>query len=96
MSTYESVVADVPRSLRPGRSLDDKIFRGTAISIGVVVLVTVGAIGLFLGLKLIPTIQHYGWGCRIDGHTCTLPQRLDSLYCAVQVVVAFPMDEKRI
>lgn len=62
MTTYESVAADIPRSLRPGRSLDDKLFRGTAIGIGVFVLVTVGAIGAFLGLKLIPTIHQYGWG----------------------------------
>jgi phosphate transport system permease protein len=53
---------DVPREIDPGRSASDRVFRGTVRSIGVLVLVLTGSIGLFLGYQAIPTLRHYGLG----------------------------------
>jgi phosphate transport system permease protein len=53
---------DVPREIDPGRSTSDKVFRSTARSIGIFVLVLTGAIGLFLGYQGIPTLRRYGLG----------------------------------
>jgi phosphate transport system permease protein len=50
-----------PRTLSPGREPTDTVFRLTATTIGVFVLFMTGAIGVFLGLKSVPTLQHYGW-----------------------------------
>ena len=49
-----------PRTVNPGLGVGDKIFRGTARSIGLFVLVMTAAIGLFLGYQAIPTFRHYG------------------------------------
>src|SRR5450631_1962664 len=54
------VTEDVPRQLDPGRSEVDRVFHGTARSIGLFVLVLIGSIGLFLGLSSLPTLRHYG------------------------------------
>ena len=50
----------VPRDLVPGRDATDRIFHGTARSIGFFVLVMTGSIGVFLGYQAIPTLRHYG------------------------------------
>jgi len=50
----------VPRRLSPGRPASDRIFHGTATTIGMSVLAITGAIGVFLGYQSIPTLHHYG------------------------------------
>ena len=51
---------DAPRRLSPGLLPSERVFHGVARSIGGLVLVITGAIGLFLGLQLIPTLRTYG------------------------------------
>jgi phosphate transport system permease protein len=57
-----SATLDQPRTVDPGRARVDRVFHGTARSVGVFVLVLIGSIGVFLGLQAIPTFKHYGWG----------------------------------
>jgi phosphate transport system permease protein len=54
-------LVDAPRQIDPGHSTSDHVFRGTARSIGVFVLVLTGSIGLFLGYQAIPTLRRYGF-----------------------------------
>jgi phosphate transport system permease protein len=54
------VEPDVPRRIDPGRSRGDARFEQGARSIGLVVLVLTGAVGLFLGYQMIPTLHRYG------------------------------------
>lgn len=49
-----------PRTLHGSAELSDRAFAAGARSIGVFVLIMTGAIGLFLGLKSIPVLHHYG------------------------------------
>ena len=51
----------VPRKIDPGLPRSDKLFRNTVRAIGVFVLVLTTAIGVFLGLQAIPTLQRYGF-----------------------------------
>lgn len=51
----------LPRRLQPGHELSDRIFHGSATTIGLFVLVLTGAIGVFLGYQSIPTFRQYGW-----------------------------------
>ncbi len=51
---------DAPRTIDPGLTTADHLFRGTARAIGLFVLVMTGSIGLFLGYQAIPTLHHYG------------------------------------
>ena len=51
---------DAPRRLSPGLLPSDRVFHGGAWLVGSLVLVITGAIGLFLGLQLIPTLRTYG------------------------------------
>jgi phosphate transport system permease protein len=51
----------VPRQLDPGHQLSDRVFHGSARTIGLVVLGLTGAIGIFLGYQSIPTFREYGW-----------------------------------
>jgi phosphate transport system permease protein len=51
---------DAPRTLGKSLSVPDRIFRWGTRGIGTVVLVITGAIGIFLGYQLIPTLHHYG------------------------------------
>jgi phosphate transport system permease protein len=62
-ASLEAVPPDkkVPRVLAPGHEPSDRIFHGAAATIGMWVLATTGAIGLFLGYQAIPTLRHYGW-----------------------------------
>jgi phosphate transport system permease protein len=50
-----------PRQLQPGHQLSDRIFHGSARTIGLLVLGLTGAIGIFLGYQSIPTFREYGW-----------------------------------
>jgi phosphate transport system permease protein len=50
----------VPRKIDPGRQLSDRVFHGTARSVGIFVLCVTGSIGVFLGYQAIPTLHHYG------------------------------------
>jgi len=51
---------DAPRPIRRSLSLADRVFRGSTTGIGAVVLVVIAAVGVFLGLQLVPTLHHYG------------------------------------
>lgn len=51
---------DEPRVLATSRGLSDKVFRWGATGVGGVVLAITGAIGLFLGYQMIPTLRQYG------------------------------------
>ena len=55
------VPGDEPRSVSRGLPLSDRLFNGGSYTIGALVLVILAAIGLFLLLKLIPTLHAYGW-----------------------------------
>jgi phosphate transport system permease protein len=46
--------------LAPGHQPSDRIFHGTAASIGIFVLAIMAAVGIFLGYQSIPTLHHYG------------------------------------
>jgi phosphate transport system permease protein len=52
---------DVPRSIDPGRSPADRVFQVSVRTVGTLVLVLTGSIGLFLGYQAIPTLHRYGW-----------------------------------
>jgi phosphate transport system permease protein len=52
---------DDPRSIGTTRSTSDKIFRGVSGAVAAVVLVVTGAIGIFLGYQMIPTLHQYGF-----------------------------------
>ena len=51
---------DLPRQLDPGLSAGDRVFQGSARSIGLFVLVLTSSIGAFLGYQSIPTLKRYG------------------------------------
>lgn len=53
-------IGDEPRVLEAGLSTADLVFHSVARSIGILVLVLTGAIGLFLGYQLVPTLHRYG------------------------------------
>jgi phosphate transport system permease protein len=59
-SAPEPEPEDTPRAVRKTLSIPDRVFRWSTTGIGAVVLVVTGAIGVFLGLQLIPTLRHYG------------------------------------
>ena len=51
---------DQPRHIVENPTTGDQIFRYGAFGVGFLVLVLTGAIGIYLGLQLVPTLQHYG------------------------------------
>lgn len=51
---------DVPRSIDPGLARVDRVFHHTARSVGMLVLAITGAIGVFLGYQMLPTLHRYG------------------------------------
>jgi len=53
-------VVDEPRRVDPSLPLADQVFKHSARSIGVIVLLLILAIGAFLGFQAIPTLQRYG------------------------------------
>jgi phosphate transport system permease protein len=54
-------VEETPRKLDPASPTSDNVFHGITLTIGIIVLVIMGAIGVFLGIQSIPTFQRYGW-----------------------------------
>ncbi|MBV9369322.1 MAG: phosphate ABC transporter permease subunit PstC [Frankiales bacterium] len=58
--TGEAIASDVPREIDRGLPTSDRIFRGSVRGIGILVLITVGAIGAFLGYQLVPTLHAFG------------------------------------
>lgn len=52
--------ADAPRPIRKSLSVADRVFRWGTTGIGAVVLVVIGAVGVFLGYQLAPTLHSYG------------------------------------
>jgi phosphate transport system permease protein len=54
--------ADRPRRLRVGLPVGDRLFRGSARAIGLVVLLITGGIGLFLAKESVPAFREFGWG----------------------------------
>jgi phosphate transport system permease protein len=59
-STPPPPVRRTPREITPGLEPSDSLFEGIATAIGLLVLVVTGAIGVYLGLQSIPTLEHYG------------------------------------
>lgn len=53
---------DVPRHIDPGPTTVDRVFHGSARSIGLFVLLLTGSMGVFLGYQSIPTLRRYGLG----------------------------------
>ena len=51
---------DRPRAISKSLSVADRVFRWGSTGIGTMVMVVTGAIGVFLGLQMIPTLRHYG------------------------------------
>jgi phosphate transport system permease protein len=51
---------DRPRVIRASRSVADHVFRWGTTGIGAVVLLITGAVGLFLGYQMVPTLHEYG------------------------------------
>lgn len=56
----ELPVEEVPRRIDPGLTRADVRFERGARSIGLAVLLLTGAVGVFLGYQLIPTLHRYG------------------------------------
>jgi phosphate transport system permease protein len=56
------MIADVdrPRTVRPSIPLSDRVFRGVVRTAGVIVLLIMGAIGVFLAFQAVPTLREYG------------------------------------
>jgi phosphate transport system permease protein len=88
---------DRPRSIDQGRSGPDLIFQSVVRLIAAVVLVIFGSIGIFLGLKLIPTFRHYGFGFFTKGswNSRGIPLAATLLGTAevaiVALIIAFPL-----
>lgn len=52
---------DRPRRLRVGRTIGDRVFRGSARGFGVTVLLLMGGIGVFLAIEAMPAFRQFGW-----------------------------------
>jgi phosphate transport system permease protein len=64
---------DAPRPVDPSLARADRIFHGSARTIGLLVLGLTVAIGLFLGYQALPTLHHYG--LRFFTESQWLPER---------------------
>lgn len=90
---------DLPRSIDPGLSRQDKVFHHTARVIGITVLVVFGAIGVFLGYQAIPTFSRYGlsflteneWQPALDQIGIASVLIGTFLVALVAIVVSFPL-----
>jgi phosphate transport system permease protein len=51
---------DAPRPIRKSLSVADRVFRWGTTGIGAIVLLLIGAVGVFLALQLMPTLRNYG------------------------------------
>jgi len=60
LSPAPSEVPDDPRELTQRRDGADRVFFVSAYGVGLFMLVIFAAIGVFLALKLVPTLKHYG------------------------------------
>ena len=88
-----------PRQLKAALEPSDRLFHGTATSVGMFVLIMTGAIGIFLGYQSIPTLRHYGlsfftqtqWQPELDkiGIAAVLVGTVE--VALVAMVVAFPL-----
>lgn len=58
MTTVEN---ERPRRLRVGRTMGDRVFRGTARGFGILVLLVMGGIGVFLTIEAMPAFREFGW-----------------------------------
>ena len=61
IETDRPVAQDEPRALSRKPTGGDAWFRGSLTAVGGFVLVVTGAIGIFLGYQLVPTLHNYGW-----------------------------------
>jgi phosphate transport system permease protein len=52
---------DVPRDINPGRPTVDVSFRVASYGVAGTVLLIFGSIGVFLFVKALPALRHYGW-----------------------------------
>ena len=59
---HEYLDVDRPRAIAAGMPASDRIFRNATRIVGSTVMIVTGAIGLFLGAKVFPTIHRYGFG----------------------------------
>jgi phosphate transport system permease protein len=85
--------------IKPSLEGTDRLFHGTATSIGMFVLIMTGSIGIFLGYQAIPTLRHYGfsfftqtqWQPELDkiGIAAVLVGTVE--VALVAMVVAFPL-----
>lgn len=92
-------VPRTPRVIKPSLEGTDRLFHGTATSIGMFVLIMTGSIGIFLGYQAIPTLRHYGfsfftqtqWQPELDkiGIAAVLVGTVE--VALVAMVVAFPL-----
>jgi phosphate transport system permease protein len=98
----DSDSADVPRPLRSSVPASDRAFRGVARAGGLLMLLIMGAIGVFLALKAVPALNVFGWHFLIDHQWFSTGARnsgigiasvaLGSVLVAlVAVVVSFPL-----
>ncbi|TCO58435.1 phosphate ABC transporter permease subunit PstC [Actinocrispum wychmicini] len=90
---------DRPRAVRPSIPVSDRVFRGVVRGTGLLVLVIMGAIGIFLAYQAIPTLRDYGLGFFTEptfvpnsGKLGIAAVSLFTLQVAgVAIVVAFPL-----
>ncbi len=90
---------DVARPFHADSGLGDRVFRSGARSVGVVVLLITGGIGIFLAYQAIPTVRQYRWsffttvdwspGTGVVGIVAVLAGTI--LVALVAISVAFPL-----
>lgn len=92
---------DVPRSIRPSVPLGDHVFRNVTRGGATLMLAIVGAIGVFLAIKAVPTLRLYGWrfvteaphlwnpDARMGGIAAMLIGTI--LVATVAIVISFPL-----
>jgi len=90
---------DRPRRIAASLHPADRVFRMGTRGVGVFVLLLVGAIGVFLGLQLIPTVHLYGWhfftqerwqpGTKTSGISAAVVGTIE--VAVIALAVAFPL-----
>ncbi|TDV53650.1 phosphate ABC transporter permease subunit PstC [Actinophytocola oryzae] len=90
---------DRPRRLRVGRTLGDRVFRGTARGLGTLVLLVMGGIGIFLAIEATPAFREFGLGffttvdwnpeARVLGIAAVLVGTIT--VATIAMIVAFPL-----
>ena len=94
-------IDDTPRTIPPGIPVGDRVFRGVTRGGAGLMLVIVGAIGVFLAIKAVPTFRLYGWHFITEApHLWNPDRRLGGiaamlvgtvLVATVAIVVSFPL-----